>query len=146
MLDSNIFDECDLYDDDKLNKCMFACTKNLGGRPSKMVKYKKEREEILNKLLQMLGINETNNIFYLYDVERDDKLKQILDLKNSIEKYFTSKQAVVFQHNKKAIKPHTSLIRLVFKEMGYKYVTTRKGIERNGTKIHSAAYIVFNDN
>lgn len=116
--------------------------KHAGGRLSKKVKYEKERKDILNKLNKILGINETTNMFYLYDIEHNDKMmKDILDLKPDIEKCFTSKNSAVFKKDNPT-KPHTSLIRIVYKEMGYSVVTTNKTINRDNKSIKSTCYLI----
>ena len=132
---------------DIINADIFLSTKpslkKEGGRPSKKEKYKKEREDILNKLKTILGITDENTMFLLCDLEsNNNKIKQILDLTDSIEKYFTSKNNSVFRNKETAIKPHTSLIRLVFKEMDYNVNVAKSTINRDNKKIYTGLYII----
>ena len=138
-------DESD--NNDNINADIFLSTKpslkREGGRPSKKEKYKKEREDILNKLKTILGVVDIDR-FYLHDIENNEvKMKQVLDLKDDIEKYFTSKNNSVFRNKEKAMKPHTSLIRLVLKEMDYEVIVTQKTIIRDKQKVISSVYVIL---
>ena len=43
--------------------------------------YTEERLNILNKIFEILNINDKNNIFYLYELDADEKKQnQILEL------------------------------------------------------------------
>ena len=117
-------------------------SKNLGGRPSKKNKYKNEREDILNKLNNILGLVDGKNIFYLYDLEHNEtQMSQLMALKDDVEKYFTSKNCAVFK-NDTPRKAHTSLIRLIYKEMHYDIIITNKTINRNNKTVHTVTYII----
>ena len=51
-------------------------------------KYKNERENICNKILEILDLDEKNS-FLLVDLDNDtEKQKAILDMKDEIKKYF----------------------------------------------------------
>jgi len=70
----------------------------------KNLKFKAEREIILNKMKKILGIDQNNDIlkFCLYDIESDsEKINQITSLKDDIGKYFTSKNNMTFRNEKK---------------------------------------------
>ena len=114
------------------------------GRKKKTEKYNTERLEILNKIRDILGVTPENNIFYLYDIDiNKDKQQQINDLKSQIETYFKSKNSAVFMpDDKKAIRPYMSLIRLVFKEMGFHMIVTRVTIYREEKSIYTSMYTI----
>jgi hypothetical protein len=117
--------------------------KNLGGRPSKKDKYKKEREDILNKLNNILGLIDGKNVFYLYDLEHDEtKMTQIMALKDDVEKYFTSKNCAVFK-NDTPRKAHTSLIRLIYREMHYDVITSTTFVTRNSERKATPIYTII---
>jgi len=63
--------------------------KHPAGRKKKTDKYIVERKQMLEKIQNILGITETNKVFYLYDID-SNKTKQdkINELKNMIELYF----------------------------------------------------------
>ena len=118
-------------------------SKNLGGRPSKKNKYKNEREDILNKLNNILGLVDGKNIFYLYDLEHNEtQMSQLMALKDDVEKYFTSKNCAVFK-NDTPRKAHTSLIRLIYKEMHYNVITATTFITRNSERKATPIYTII---
>lgn len=116
--------------------------KSLSGRIPKEIKYENERKEVLNKLLKILGINENNKIFYIEDLESNDKSKQdIINIVDDVKKYFSYGMWVYFA-KKNISMPSTSLSRSVIKDMKIKITTvtlrdneTNK-IEKRGFKIH----------
>jgi hypothetical protein len=114
------------------------------GRKKKTDKYNTERLEILNKIKDILGVTSENNVFYLHDIDTNlNKQQQVNDLKLQIETYFKSKNSAVFMPaEKKAIRPYMSLIRLVFKEMGYNMIVTRVTIYREEKSIYTSMYTV----
>ena len=118
--------------------------KNLAGRKKKTDKYAIERKQMLEKIENILGITETNRVFYLYDID-SNKAKQdkINELKNLIELYFKSKNSAVFMTNgKPVIRPYMSLIRLVFKEMGFHFTVSRTNIYRNDISFYTSMYTI----
>lgn len=93
--------------------------KDKGGRIPKEIKYVKERQELLNKLLKILGISETNKVFYVDDLDKDDaKQKQILDLVEDVKQYFTYGKWVYFTKDN-VPEPCLSLAKSILKDMGY---------------------------
>ena len=120
--------------------------KHPAGRKKKTDKYIVERKQMLEKIQNILGITETNKVFYLYDID-SNKTKQdkINELKNMIELYFKSKNSAVFMTNgKPVIRPYMSLIRLVFKEMGFRFTVSRTTIYRNDKSIYTSMYTIDN--
>ena len=54
----------------------------------KEIKFKKEQEEIYQKVLDIINKDDEDN-FYLYDIEKDDaKKKELIDLIPDIKKYY----------------------------------------------------------
>jgi hypothetical protein len=94
--------------------------KNKGGRPKKTDKYFKERDEITKKLLLILGITETNNMFYIEDFDNnEEKQNNILELKEDTRKYFLSGKWTIF--TKKDIpRPWLSFAKSILKASKYK--------------------------
>lgn len=119
--------------------------KNLGGRPTKKIRFAKERLEILQKMKNILGIDDKNHSFYLYDLENDKtKLENIMNLKDEVFEYFTSKNNSVFRKKDTTSKPHVSLIKLVFKEMECSIISAKKYIKRNNEIVHTSVFIIEN--
>jgi hypothetical protein len=137
----------DTYDyDNKLNICLFAPKKKTSLKhSSKKIKYKKQRQEIFDKMCDILDMKEAGGIyrFYLYDLEIDkEKVDLIVNLKDDIGKYFTSKNNIVFKNPAAAKKVYTSLIRAVFKEFNYEFFTTSRIITRNNYTIDTIIYLI----
>lgn len=116
--------------------------KSQGGRIPKEVKYVQERKEVLDKLLKILGINGTNKVFYVDDLEKDEaKQKKILDLVDDVKQYFSCGKWVYFA-KKDISMPYASLSRSILKDTKTKVTTvslkdneTQK-TEKKGFKIH----------
>jgi|LakMenE01Jun11ns_1017448.scaffolds.fasta_scaffold9524562_2 hypothetical protein len=115
--------------------------KNNSGRPKKENLFKKERQEVLNKLNNILKITNDNQKFYMCDID-EPKQKQIMDLKNDVKKYFTSKSYNVFVKSDDMERNYLSLIKLIFKEMKIKLTRTPKSITRDGKSIKTACYLL----
>jgi hypothetical protein len=118
--------------------------KSKAGRKKKVEKYSTERHDIYEKVKSILNITETNKAFYLHDIDNDkDKQQKIIDMKSLIELYFKSKNSAVFMpEEKQAVRPYMSLIRLVFKEMGYRMIVTRVTIYREQKSIYTSMYTI----
>lgn len=57
--------------------------------PKQVDKYTKERQDVLDKMFSILGINEKSNTFLLHELDSNiDKQNQILQLEPEIKKYF----------------------------------------------------------
>lgn len=57
--------------------------------PKQVDKYTKERQDVLDKMFTILGINENSNTFLLHELDSNvDKQNQILQLEPDIKKYF----------------------------------------------------------
>lgn len=95
--------------------------KSLGGRIPKEVKYVKERKEVLDKLLKILGISETNKVFYVDDLEKDEiRQKQILDLVDDVKICFTCSGWPYFS-KKNIQKQYLSLAKSILKNQNIKF-------------------------
>jgi hypothetical protein len=87
--------------------------------PKQVDKYDKERLEVLSKMFQILGINESNNKFLLHELDADiDKQNKILELEPDIKKYFICGSWSCFRTPDIKRKP-LSIIKCLLKEMDY---------------------------
>jgi len=117
-------------------------TKPLRNRSTKKDLYKKEQENILNKINNILGINKDNNIVYLYDIENsDEKTKQILDLSEDVKKYFKAGDWGFFKTEACKNNP-VLLCKSVYKDMGYLVFGKAIDIFRNDVKIRTTQYMI----
>ena len=114
-------------------------TKN---RSTKKDLFKKEQEEILNKINTILGISKDNNTIYLYDIENDENKKaQILALSDDVQKYFKySKWG--FYSKEECKGNHVLLCKSIYKNMGYQIISKNAYIKRNDNKINTKEYTI----
>ena len=77
---------------------------------SKSLLYEEEQEEIIEKLISALDLDEENSII-LYEFDKDyDKQRNIMSLIPKIRKYFTTKN-ISGINGKKCKRPYMSIIR-----------------------------------
>ena len=77
--------------------------------------YQKEQNEIMDKIINILQLDEDNSIL-LYDLDNDDSKKQkIMDLIPDIRKYFTFTCIKGVQNPDLVQRPYLSIIRHITK-------------------------------
>jgi hypothetical protein len=83
-------------------------------------KYQKEREEICEKLISIVG-----NEFYLCDLDADvEKQQAILALKDEIPKYFAVSALTTFKSTVETKRDHLIIVRGILKKQGYNFEGT----------------------
>jgi hypothetical protein len=116
---------------------------NMGANISKTQKYATERDNILNKLNNILNINDDNHEFCVFDLENDTtKQNKILELKDDVGKYFKSKNYAIFKKNTD-FRPWLSLAKAIYADSGKKLSLTKKTITRNEKKLKASFYVVI---
>ena len=77
-------------------------------------KYKKEQEELLNKLLLILNYN-NDYTFYLYDLDNKIELQEsIIGLTDDIKKYYPASSCIGV-NGQNCKRPYLSIIRFLLK-------------------------------
>jgi hypothetical protein len=116
-------------------------------RPNKKIVFEKEQHQILEKLNTILGITDSNNFFSLYELENDEnKHREIVNLEIDLKKYFACSQWAYF-NGKNVKKEYMSLVRSIYKKMGYDVVGKSTKIKINPDKvIHSKIYYIIKKN
>ena len=116
--------------------------KQSSGRLSKEYQFKEERKKLLDTLFDVLGINKTNTIFYIEDINNSEaKQQKILLLIEDIKKYFAYGNWVYFC-KKNVTDPCISLSKSILKDMDVKFTTVTlrdndtKTILKHGFRIH----------
>lgn len=121
-------------------------TTNKGGRPAKKDKYDVERQQVIERLDTIIGITDSNKLFYLYDLDNDvDKQNQILALEDEVKRVFRAGNWNVFAKEVKTRK-YLSLLRAVYRDMGYSLMSTAKSLKRDGKSVRSAGYLITDAN
>ena len=106
--------------------------------------YTDERQIILNKIFEILNINDSNNTFFLKDLDNDEKKQnQILELELDIRKFFVCGSWASFAcpNVKRKV---LSMIKNIMKVMNYKMISKRKLIKVDNTdKKHQETFYYF---
>lgn len=99
--------------------------------------YLLEQKMVLNKILNIIGITETNKVFYFDDIHNNvEKTKQIMDLEPEIKKYFRASGWSVYA--KTVSQPVISLIKSIIKATNTKATSVSlknaktKKVEKHG--------------
>ena len=100
-----------------------------------------EKNKIKQKFDKILGITETNNKFYMCDIDEDkEKQKQIEDTLDDIKKYY---QCCVCRWYRSPVdRLYLALIKYVYKSANIELIHTQKTVERDGKKQNTGMYIV----
>jgi hypothetical protein len=92
-------------------------------RISKDILYKEQQNDILLKILTLIGITKTNTMIERENIEREDNLKKINEMKEDINKYFTIK-------NKNSVKTgvhiEINIVRNICKQLGINILSIDK--------------------
>ena len=126
--------ENDLHNNLEINK-----PKNKGGRPNKNLVFVAERKQVLNKLLDILGITENNDIFFPCDIEADqNKINQILEMQDDIKKYFKCNGWSCFKRDHECL--WLSIVKAVLKAMNMNpirsYIVDKNILSKKGIRVN----------
>ena len=94
--------------------------------PKKVEQYENECKLVLEKMFQILGINDQNNIFSLHNIDNDiDKQNAIIHLEDEIKKYFLCGEWTCFKKKSMIKRRWLSMIKYVIKDMKYIIISNR---------------------
>lgn len=86
-------------------------------RIKKSDKYTTEREDIINRALEILQLDEDKS-FILYEIDKDiEKQNRIIELVIDIKRYFASSY-----WNGNTVRPYLTIIRNLFKNQGFLFI------------------------
>ena len=86
----------------------------------KSEKYERERNEIIKRLNEIIGINEYNNRFILEDLKNNkDKQEAIKGLENEVRKYFAHSEWPYFRKSVNEETKSICLARSIYKSCNY---------------------------
>lgn len=118
-------------------------SKNLGGRPSKNIKYIDEKKKVLQKLFHILKINDQNKNVFINDLDEDLNIQEDINhLSKDAKKYFNSGNWAYFKKKDQIKRPYLSLIKSILKDMK---INTEiiKIYEPNGKKIKKSGFRIL---
>jgi hypothetical protein len=123
---------------DNVNENNKRCKK----RSTKKELFRNEREEIINKINNLLGITENKNYVYLYDIENSENIKEEINkMSDEIKKYFKVGNWNYYIMKNNGEKPlEIGLIRAVYRDENILMTTKEIKIERNGNKVRTVVY------
>jgi hypothetical protein len=111
----------------------------------KNLRFKEERKKILTDLLNIVGITETNKIFYSHIIdENEETQKQILAFENEIETYFkvSSWPAYKEQSRHTLERRYLSILKSVIKEMNVKFTSASLKTKYKNKVINTTMYTI----
>ena len=84
-------------------------------------KYHTEREDICNRMISILELDENHSIL-LNALENDtDKQTKILEMKDEIQKYFAVSCLSPFKPNATCKRPYINILRGILRKQGYTF-------------------------
>lgn len=108
-------------------------------------KYQTEREDICNKLINILELN--NGTFILYDLDKDiEKQNKILDMKDEIHKYFACSTISSFKPNFDCKRPYLNIIRSILRKQNYTFIGNDFTMKIDNVPKKTIKYIIFRNN
>jgi len=108
--------------------------------PKQVDKYTNERQEVLNQMFQILGIDESNNKFLLHELDANvEKQNRILELEPNIKKYFICGKWNCFT-DPTVKRKYLSIIKCLLKDMGFSVMSARRNIKNDDQTIGVVVY------
>ena len=97
-------------------------------RPDKKTRYSEERKELIEKLNNLIGINEIKNNIFLYELEKNANLKiEVEKLVPDIKKYFKYGNWGYFSNDaQKSHDNHIALIRAIYNDCDFDVISKLK--------------------
>jgi len=85
-------------------------------------KFQNEREDICNKLINIIDLDD-NKSFLLCDLDNDtEKQNQIMEMKEEIQKYFACSTISSFKPNFECKRPYLNIIKSILRKQNYNFV------------------------
>jgi hypothetical protein len=108
-------------------------------------KYQTEREDICNKILNILELN--NSTFLLYDLDNDiEKQNKLLDMKEEIQKYFACSTISSFKPNFDCKRPYLNIVRSILRQQNYTFIGNDFTIKIENVPKKTIKYVIFRNN
>jgi len=108
-----------------------------------------KRLEIVQKIFDILKINDANNKFYLRELDNSVEMQtQILALENDIKECFLCGEWTCFKRKDATKRLALSMLKYIFKNMNYEMLATKKSLKNEeGTIIgQDTIYVIIKKN
>jgi hypothetical protein len=115
-----------------------------GAQPKSKV-YADQQKKVLQNLYDIIGINDENKTFLLYDLDHDpEKQARIMALKEDIRRYFFASNSRLFQKEDiLPTRPYILVIRSIFKHMKVPYVMTSMKVKIDDKWVATRRYVLL---
>lgn len=111
--------------------------------PKNVEKYVEERKGILNKLLNILGINEKNKHLYLRELDNNkEKQEEIYKLEPEIKRYFITSKWSCYKM-KTMERKFLSLIKYILKDMNIEYTSNGYSLNTPAGVLSDTIYTII---
>jgi hypothetical protein len=108
-------------------------------------KFQTEREQICEKLISIIELDD-NNSFLLSELDENvDKQNKILEMKSEIQQYFACSTISSFKPNFECKRPYLNIIRSILRKQGYTFIGNDYTIKVNGVPMKTIKYYIFRD-
>lgn len=109
-------------------------------------KCREEREEICDKIISILDLNNEKS-FLLLDLDNDiEKQTAILDMKEEIQKCFAVSTISAFKPNFDCKRPYLNIVRSILRQQNYIVSSTRVSYKNGENRINTIKYFIFRNN
>jgi len=113
-------------------------------RPRLNEKYVKEREDVCNKIIAALDLDE-NKTFVLHELDtNEEKQNNIMRIKDEAQQYFACSNVAAYKPNAVCKRPYLSVVRSILRKQGYIFIGNDYTIKES--KIKTIRYFIFRDN
>ena len=108
-------------------------------------KFQNEREQICEKLISIIELDD-NNSFLLSELDDNvEKQNKILEMKGEIQQYFACSTISAFKPNFECKRPYLNIIRSILRKQGYTFIGNDYTIKVNGVPTKTIKYYIFRD-
>ena len=106
-------------------------------------KYQTERENICNRIIEILCLKD-DKTFLLYDLDNDiEKQSKIIVLKEEIQQYFACSTISSFKPNFDCKRPYLNIIRGILRKQNYTFIGNDFTIKINDIPKKTIKYMIF---
>jgi hypothetical protein len=112
---------------------------------NKHIVYAQQRNNILNNVLKIIGISDSNSLFYSHIISDNINIQQqLLDLTDDLKKYYATSTWSTFKNTIDVENKALSIVRMLLKEHNIKYKSTPVKIKIGLKTISSTQYQIIN--
>ncbi len=144
-MSTNIIMEPGINNDNNNDNNAETKVKRTRNRLTKKQQFVKEREQIIAKLNNILGVNDKNNTFYLYDIINSEDIKnKIHELSEEVKKYFKCGSWHYYKaNNNNEEAQEIGLIRAIYRDEGLMLTKKDISLKLKENRVRTTQYYIF---